>query len=73
MKYRINTTEEKVSEGEQMIQQNGGSVYESGRFSISGVEGRYSFSDGVLTINVTDKPFLATWGMIESKINQFFK
>ena len=72
MKYQIQTTREKVFEGEKLIRQNGGVVYKDNSFEISGVEGNYNFKEGILTINVTDKPWLASWNMIEEKINQFF-
>ncbi|MCP6727317.1 MAG: hypothetical protein KJI69_04910 [Patescibacteria group bacterium] len=71
MQYKIQTTQEKVLEGENLIRQNGGSVVRNS-FEISGVSGRYSFEDGTLTINISDKPWLASWSMIEQKVNEFF-
>lgn len=72
MRYQINTTEEKVLNGEKLIQQNGGTIYANNTFDISGVSGKYNFEGGMLTIVITDKPWLASWDMIEEKINQFF-
>lgn len=53
MKYQIETTQEKVDEGENLIRENGGRVFTNSDhdgFSISGVEGKYTFEDGTLTI-----------------------
>ena len=73
MKYQIKTTFKKANEGVQMIQRSGG-TYAGGRFSVKGVEGtaRYDDATGMLYVNITDKPFLASWGMSESKWKEFF-
>lgn len=73
MKYKFKTTEEKFKQGQKLVQKNGGTFYTDNTFEVSGVEGKYRFEDGVLTIVITDKPWLASWGMIESKLNEFFK
>lgn len=72
MKYQFNTTEEKVNEGIGLVKQNGGVFYKDGTFEISGVEGKTHFSNNVLTVLITNKPFLASWGMIETKLKSFF-
>ncbi len=72
MKYQIQTTAEKVLNGEELIRQNGGTIYTNDTFVISGVSGKYHFENNVLTIVITDKPWLASWDMIEEKIKQFF-
>ena len=72
MKFTIKTSIEKTNEGISVINSNGGS-FDGKNFSISGVEGTLKYSDGNLFINITDKPWLASWGMIEDKINSFFK
>lgn len=64
---KVNKALEKIREvGEVSVDGNGGS------FSAKGVEGRFSYSDGVLTIKIDDKPWLASDSMIESEINKFF-
>lgn len=71
MNYKINTTQEKVTEGEDLIRSNGGSI-DVESFVVSGVRGNYSFEDGVPYVEIIDKPFLASWGVIESKLKEFF-
>ena len=72
---RIQTTLEKVNEGLALIQQKGGDVDvdgSGGRVQISGVDASFSFDDGVLTVQINDKPWLASESMIESEIKKFF-
>jgi hypothetical protein len=45
----------------------------SGSFSGSGVEGSYEIEGNTVHVTVTDKPKLATWSKVESKMNEFFK
>ncbi len=73
MTYRIKTTQEKFSEGLSLVRQEGGMITENGSFSVNGVKGNITFDGELLVINITDKSFLATDGMIESKLNEFFK
>lgn len=47
--------------------------HEQGRFSGSGVRGVYHVKGSVVTITITDKPFLAPNKIIESKIRGFFR
>jgi hypothetical protein len=44
----------------------------SGSFSGSGVEGSYEMEGSTVHVTVSDKPKLATWSKVESKINEFF-
>jgi hypothetical protein len=72
---KIKTTLEKVNEGLVLIQDEGGDVRvdgSEGRVKISGVDAGFSFDDGVLTIEIYDKPWLASDSMIESEIKNFF-
>ena len=72
--YKIETTEEKLKEGVNLLRQAGGSVNtESGFFQISGVRGQIAFKDNICTIQINDKPWLASWEMIEEKISDFFE
>lgn len=43
---------------------------EKGTFSASGVEGRYEIYGRNVTILLTNKPFLATWPMVENRIKE---
>lgn len=73
MKYIFkDVSEEKMALAKRNIINNGGRISESA-FSIQGVEGRYDYEDGKLVIIIDDKPWLASWGMIEDKLNSFFE
>ena len=52
--------------------QNAGWQINSSRFSISWVEWKYEYNNWTLTIEITDKPWLASWGMIEDKLDSYF-
>ena len=73
MKYTYNNiSEERLASGKQKVRDSGGTFYKDGSFEVSGVEGNYRYEDGSLTITITDKPWLASWGMIKDKLNAFF-
>lgn len=72
MKKQYRISENKFNQAISLIQENGGKVYTDYSFSIKGVNGRTKYEDGILTVVIDDKPFLASWGMIESKLNEFF-
>ena len=44
----------------------------SGSFSGRGVEGSYEVEGNTVKVTVTDKPTLASWSKVESKIEEFF-
>jgi hypothetical protein len=44
----------------------------SGSFSGNGVKGTYSIQDRVVTVTITDKPFLIPWGLVETQVRGFF-
>ena len=73
-----NVTDEKLDEGILLIEDEGGTVLCDGTivngctFEVSGVEGNYKHEDEVLSIEITDKPWLVSWDMIEEKLNEFF-
>ena len=46
--------------------------HESGKYSGFGLEGDYQIRDGILTLNIAQKPVFLPWNIIESKIKQFF-
>ena len=75
----IKTTLDKFTEGIKTIRKNGGSVTlealdstTEGTAEISGVSAKFEFNQGKLTIQITDKPWLASDSMIEGKIREFF-
>ena len=45
---------------------------ESGRFKKTGVTGEYNITGQTCYIRITDKPWLADYGMIEKKVREFF-
>jgi hypothetical protein len=72
MKKKYVITDERFEKAKQLIRSNGGSVGNHS-FTIRGVKGIFQKKGAVLVINITDKPFLASWAMIENKLNDFFK
>lgn len=73
MRYSIPTTQEKVSQWIILIWKNWWVINKT-QFSIKWVKWRYNYSDstGILTVDITDKPRLASWSMIEEKLKEFF-
>ena len=72
---KIQTTLKKVNEGLELIQQEGGKVDidgGGGRVQIQGVDATFEFDEGVLTVQINDKPWLASDSMIENEIKKFF-
>ena len=61
------------AEAKKLISQNGGSIAGDQTFEISGVEGSFEKGNGSITISITKKPFLATWGKIERTLDGFFE
>ena len=65
-----------VSEAKKVAKENnatfrGGAT--SGSFSGKGVEGRYKIESGTVKVTITDKPSLASWSSVESKVKEFFR
>jgi hypothetical protein len=44
----------------------------SGSFSGKGVKGRYKIEGNTVKVTITDKPALASWSTVESKVKEFF-
>ena len=72
MTYEFQITEDKFIEWQDLIQTNWGKFYTDFTFEISWVKGNVEFKNWTLTIEITDKPWLASWDMIEGKLNEFF-
>jgi len=75
MKKQYKITKEKYLEAQRAIFANGGKVYRNDTFEIQGVEGAFKFFEEkeIIVIVITDKPWLASWEMIEKKLDEFFK
>ena len=65
-----------VSEAKRVAQENDATFRgdaNSGSFSGKGVKGRYNIEGGTVKVTVTDKPALASWSTVESKVKEFFR
>lgn len=65
-----------VSEAKKVAQENNASFRgdaTSGSFSGKGVEGSYKIEGGTVKVTITDKPALASWSTVESKVKEFFR
>jgi hypothetical protein len=65
-----------VSEAKKVAKENDASFSgnaSSGSFSGKGVKGRYKIEGGTVKVTITDKPTLASWSKVESKVKEFFQ
>jgi hypothetical protein len=65
-----------VSEAKKVAKENNATLRgddTSGSFSGKGVEGRYRIAGGTVKVTITDKPSLASWSTVESKVKEFFR
>src|SRR5215210_116829 len=65
-----------VSEAKKVANENDASFSgdaNSGSFSGKAVKGRYKIEGGTVKITITDKPTLASWSKVESKVKEFFR
>src|SRR5919202_2270392 len=65
-----------VSEARSVAKENGATFRgdtTSGSFSGKGVKGRYKIEGGTVKVTITDKPTLASWSKVESKVKEFFR
>ena len=76
--FSINTNKDPqtlVQEARQVAEENKATFKgdaNSGSFSGRGVEGSYEVEGNTVTITITDKPKLASWSKVESKVKEFF-
>jgi len=76
--FTINTNKDPqtlVEEARQAAEENNADFEgdtNSGNFSGKGVEGSYEIEGNTVHITVTDKPSLASWSKVESKLEEFF-
>ena len=66
-------SEAQFTEAKNLIRRNGGDVAADNTFEIQGVEGSFEKGEGSITINITKKPFLASWRKIERTLDGFFE
>ena len=65
-----------VSEARRIAKESGATFRgdtTSGSFSGKGVKGRYKIEGGTVKVTITDKPTLASWSKVESKVKEFFR
>ena len=76
--FRVNTQKDSdtlVSEAKQVAKENDATFEgdnSSGSFSGKGVEGSYQIEGQTVEVTITDKPTLAPWSKVESKVKEFF-
>jgi hypothetical protein len=77
--FSVNTQKDPdtlVSEARQVAKENDATFEgdtSSGNFSGKGVEGTYEIEGQTVEIIITDKPSLASWSKVESKVREFFE
>jgi hypothetical protein len=65
-----------VKEARQVAKENDATLEgdsSSGRFSGKGVEGNYEIEGQTVEVTITEKPTLAPWSKVESKVREFFE
>jgi hypothetical protein len=77
--FSVNTTknpETLVSEARQVAEENDATFEgdtNAGSFSGNGVEGSYEVEGKTVKVTITDKPTLAPWSTVESRVKEFFQ
>jgi hypothetical protein len=64
-----------VEEAKKVAEENNATLNgdaKSGSFAGKGVEGSYEVEGNTVRITITDKPRLASWSKVESKVTEFF-
>jgi hypothetical protein len=65
-----------VSEARQVAKENNATFdgdTSTGSFSGKGVEGNYEIEGRTVKVTIADKPSLASWSKVESKVKEFFE
>lgn len=65
-----------VSEAKRVAKENNATFRgdtNAGSFSGKGVKGRYKIEGRTVKVTITDKPTLASWSTVESKVKEFFR
>ncbi len=77
--FSVNTTKNPdtlVSEARQVAEENDATFKgdtNSGSFSGNGVEGNYEIEGETVEVTITNKPTLAPWSTVESRVKEFFQ
>jgi hypothetical protein len=77
--FRVQTQKDPdtlVKEARQVAKENDATFEgdtSSGSFSGKGVEGNYQIEGQTVEVTITDKPTLAPWSKVESKVKEFFE
>jgi hypothetical protein len=77
--FRVQTQKDPdtlVKEARQVAKENNATFEgdtSSGSFSGNGVEGNYQIEGQTVEVTITDKPTLAPWSKVESKVKEFFE
>jgi hypothetical protein len=77
--FSVNTTKNPdtlVSEAKQVAEENDATFKgdtNSGSFSGNGVEGNYEIEGQMVEVTITNKPTLAPWSTVESRVKEFFQ
>ena len=77
--FRVQTQKDPdtlVKEARQVAKENNATFEgdtSSGGFSGKGVEGNYQIEGQTVEVTITDKPTLAPWSKVESKVKEFFE
>jgi hypothetical protein len=77
--FRVQTQKDPdtlVKEARQVAKENNATFEgdtSSGSFSGKGVEGNYQIEGQTVEVTITDKPTLAPWSKVESKVKEFFE
>ena len=77
--FRVQTQKDPdtlVKEARQVAKENDATFEEdtsSGSFSGKGVECDYQIEGQTVEVTITDKPTLAPWSKVESKVKEFFE
>lgn len=64
-----------LEKARRLITEDGGSLIgdtRAGQFAAEGVQGAYEVAGQTITIVLTEKPWLASWSLIESKVRELF-
>lgn len=74
---KIETTESEVYKGIKKLRESGAEVYTNGmggKVSVQGVKADYYFDKdiNILSIKITDKPWLVSLDYVEQKIKEYF-
>jgi hypothetical protein len=65
-----------ISEARQVAKENDATFKgdtSAGSFSGKGVEGNYEIEGQTVEVTITDKPTLASWSKVESRVKEFFE